>query len=174
MTHTLLSPSTHPTWPDSPPIKGLSTQSLQDLVLEIAAQPNRWEHAVRFDRAERHWARLAAPAGVDIWLLTWLRSQSTDLHDHGDSAAAFTVVRGAVTEIRPDTSGRLLPRTFSAGLVQQVEPGTIHDVRNERATPAVSIHAYSPPLTTMTYYAWSDGLALPTRSVRTSEPEEGP
>lgn len=41
------------------------------------------------------------------------------------------------------------------------------------SAPAVSIHAYSPPLTRMTYYA-TDGSGLPTaRTVQTHEPEQG-
>ena len=53
-----------------------------------------------------------------------------------------------------------------------IEPGQVHDVRNELVEPAVSIHAYSPRLTEMTYYAWRDGAAAPVRTVVSDEPEQ--
>lgn len=42
-------------------------------------------------------------------------------------------------------------RTFGPG------PGYVHDVRNTSAGPAVSVHAYSPPLTEMTRYDLTPG-----------------
>ena len=146
---------------------------------DIAARPELWEPAVELarttdtaTRTERHWARIDGPPGVDVWVLTWLTFQGTDLHDHGRSAAAFTVVRGALHEIRPDDQGRLKPRKFIPGLVATIEPGAVHDVRNELAEPAVSIHAYSPRLTEMTYYEWVSGRIAPVRTVRGDEPEQ--
>jgi hypothetical protein len=44
--------------------------------------------------------------------------------------------------------------------------GYVHDVGNPAAMPAVSVHAYSPPLTAMSYYAVEPGPSLRrTRSV---------
>jgi len=117
------------------------------------------------------WTRLEAPAGVDVWLISWLPSQGTELHDHGASSAAFTVVAGTLTEIRPD-DGRLVPQEFRAGRTQTVDPGDLHDVLNAGTEPAVSIHAYSSPLTRMTYWARdAEGTLVPTRTVETDEPE---
>ena len=145
---------------------------LAELVAQVAARPELWEHAVRFDGRERCWTRLDGPEGVDLWVLTWLTFQGTDLHDHGRSAAAFTVVRGALHEIRPDERGRLVPRKFVPGVVATIAPGAVHDVRNELVEPAVSIHAYAPRLTEMTYYAWLDGEVRPVRTVHGDGPEE--
>jgi mannose-6-phosphate isomerase-like protein (cupin superfamily) len=144
---------------------------LERLVADVAARPSLWEHAVRFDGRERCWTRIDGPAGVDVRVLTWLTFHGTDLHDHGRSAAAFTVVRGALHEIRPDAQGRLRPRKFVPGVVATIAPGEVHDVRNELAEPAVSIHAYSPRLTEMTYYSWLDGVVAPVRTVVSDEPE---
>jgi hypothetical protein len=36
----------------------------------------------------------------------------------------------------------------------------------------VSIHAYSPELTEMTYYSWADGRITPERTVLTDAPEQ--
>lgn len=53
-----------------------------------------------------------------------------------------------------------------------VLPGELHDVRNESPEPAISIHAYAPRLTEMTYYSFTDGGPLPVRRVLSDEPEE--
>jgi mannose-6-phosphate isomerase-like protein (cupin superfamily) len=146
------------------------TDALSRLVLSVAARPTEWRDLVAFGQTERYWARLDSPADVDLWLLTWLPSQGTELHDHGDSAAAFVVVGGAVTEARV-RDGAIEDRVLHQGHVQTVERGVVHDVRNTGNEPAISIHAYSPRLTSMTFYdVTSDGL-VPQRTVETDEPE---
>jgi len=47
----------------------------------------------------------------------------------------------------------------------------IHDVRNAGERPAVSVHAYSPPLTSMTYYDLEAGELIPIATVLTDDPE---
>ncbi|GAA4973070.1 cysteine dioxygenase family protein [Kineococcus glutinatus] len=166
------------TQPLSPPVPAAAlpaseaTRTLAALVRGIAARPQLWRPAVRFGAAERWWTRLDAPAGVDVWLLTWLRSQGTDLHDHGGSAAAFTVVAGTLTESRATRDGALhaVPLT-PAGGARTVEPDVVHDVRNDHDEPAVSIHAYAPRLQRMSFYAVTGTGLTRVRTVRTDEPE---
>lgn len=159
-----------PTSPTSP--TPLGVDELTALTRSLAAQPELWQPLVRFQESGRWWTRLDAPDGVDVWLLTWLPSQGTELHDHGSSAAAFTVAAGTLTEFRPDDLGRAVPQDFATGLTQTVDPGDLHDVLNGGTEPAVSIHAYSPPLTRMTYWATtSGGRLVPSRTVDTDQPE---
>lgn len=150
------------TLPAAAPTGAPTDVDLSTLVADIAARPHLWEHAVRFDGQERCWTRIDGPEGVDVRVLTWLTFQGTDLHDHGRSSAALTVVRG-----------RLVPRTFVPGVVATIAPQDVHDVRTELAEPAVSIHAYSPRLSEMTYCAWLDGAVRPVRTVLSDQPEEG-
>ncbi|RHA44052.1 cysteine dioxygenase [Cellulomonas rhizosphaerae] len=150
----------------------LGVEELTALTRSIAARPELWKPLVQFQDSGRWWTRLEAPDGVDVWLLTWLPSQGTELHDHGSSAAAFTIAAGTLTEFRPDAQGTPVPREFATGLTQTVDPGDLHDVLNGGTEPAVSIHAYSPPLTRMTYWATTDdGRLVPARTVDTDEPE---
>lgn len=135
-------------------VRTLSETELVDLVRRVAADRSCWEQHVDFTGAQRHWAKIEVPEGVDVWVISWQTFQSTDLHSHGDATAAFAAVQGTITEIRVDDLGRLMPRKFSPGVVQVVRPGEIHDVRNEVVEPAVTIHAYSPRLTEMYYYNW--------------------
>ena len=52
-----------------------------------------------------------------------------------------------------------------------VAPGVVHDVVNRSSQPAVSIHAYSPRLTRMTFWQVGRGTLLPARTVLTDQPE---
>src|SRR5581483_9638569 len=67
---------------------------------ELAGSPRPWAQEAVFDASGRWWKRIEHSAEVDIWLLTWLSGHSTDLHDHGGSAGAFTVLYGSLTEVR--------------------------------------------------------------------------
>lgn len=74
--------------------------------------------------------------------------------------------------MRVHDGGRRATTAHRAGSVTWLAPGIIHDVRGAGRRPAVSIHAYSPPLSRMNYYAdGRDGLHV-VRSVQTHEPEE--
>lgn len=137
----------------------LDLSALTELVTDVAAAPALWRPHLRFRKSGRFWTPLLRADDVDVWLLSWLQDQETDLHDHGGSSAAFTVVAGALRELRPgdgeDDTFRREP-----GETVWVSPGVVHDVANPWPAPAVSLHAYSPPLTHMTYYErHADGLA---------------
>jgi mannose-6-phosphate isomerase-like protein (cupin superfamily) len=134
---------------------------LDRVVRRIASEPAIWKPRVGFT-ADRFRTRLKAPEGVDVWLLTWLPGQGTDLHDHGDCASAFAVVQGALTEVRADEVLGVWSTTLDAPAVRLVEPGVVHDVRNDQRNPAVTIHAYAPRLGQMTFYDLSDGALHPT------------
>ncbi|XVX20918.1 cysteine dioxygenase [Actinomycetota bacterium] len=143
---------------------------LAEVVRRVAADPQAWRPLVHFDRGERHWARLhhpEVPADVELFVVSWRTFERTDLHSHGGATAAFTVVEGVVHEVRVDPRGRLMPRQFVPGIVATVGPDVIHDVRNERAVPAVTVHAYSPGLTDLRYYSWQDRQVRLERVVRT-------
>ncbi len=149
-----------------------SPQALLDLVGAVADDPSRWRDAVRFDAGRRHWSRLPAPDGAELWLLTWLPDQSTDLHDHGPSAAALTVVAGLLEEVRADPVGRRTSTVLRPGDGVHLVPGVVHDVGNRGTEPAVSVHAYSPPLSSMSFYeATASGLQQ-VRTVATDQPEQ--
>ena len=84
-----------------------------------------------------------------MWLLSWLPGQRTGFHDHGESSGAFTVARGTLREraapgCRPGPSVGVSP-----GEARSFGPRYVHDVINASVHPAVSVHAYSPPLTRM-------------------------
>lgn len=152
----------------------MNTYDLTTLALDVARDTSRWEQHVRFHSDRRHWARLPGPDDVDLWLLTWLPDQATELHDHGDAAAAVVVLRGRLTEVRAQPDGGLSTSVLIPGGAYGLAVGTVHDVLNAGPEPAVSIHAYSPRLTQMTFYAVdSDGLR-PTRTTPVEDDSKVP
>jgi predicted metal-dependent enzyme (double-stranded beta helix superfamily) len=150
---------------------GLAQSELIELVRSTAADKEKWRRHVRFDAAERYYYLLHSDADVDIWLLTWLPGQATTLHDHGGSAAALHVVTGSLHEDHADQAGRLEHHEIHVGDVHWLAPDAVHDVYNCHAPAAVSIHAYSPPLASMTFYRRGPAGLEPIRTVPTREPE---
>jgi mannose-6-phosphate isomerase-like protein (cupin superfamily) len=129
----------------------LDLDDLAGIVCGLADDESLWGPRVRFREDSRWWTRLHGDDSLDVWLLTWLHDQSTDLHDQGGSAAAFIVVQGELSEVRVE--GLSVRRSVvRPGQRRSVAPGVVHDVRNPRGFAAISIHAYSPPLRAMTYY----------------------
>ena len=152
----------------------LSMAELTLVVRSAAADARRWQSRLRLpDGNDRWWTLLSEDDHVDIWLLSWLPGQATDLHDHGPSAAAFTVVRGLLNELRLDRYGRAATYSRRPESTIWLAPGVVHDVSGAGVEPAVSIHAYSPPLREMNYYAPDPcGRLHRVRTVGGREPEQ--
>ena len=132
-----------------------------------AAEPEQWPVAPRFNPTDRWYHRLAAEPDHEVWLLTWLPGQGTDLHDHGGSAGAFHVFSGSLTEdtvtITPGGPPRITARELGEGAGRRFGTRHIHRITNRSSRPAISIHAYGPALSTMTRYRIGDtGLDVVT------------
>ena len=129
---------------------------------------------IDYDAEDRWHQRIYRDQRMDVWLISWLPSQGTQLHDHGGSSGAFTVLSGELTEtVAQRGSGAARLSDTVHGLGQSVGFGRhyIHDVRNLSAEPAVSVHVYSAPLSSMTYYDLSDGVLSRLVTVETDDPE---
>ena len=131
----------------------LSPARLGRLVAGLAGTPGDWRHLVRFERERRWYHRLDLADDHEVWLLSWLPGQQTGFHDHGDAAGAFAVADGELQELtaapgRPWVRSRAVP----AGSLRSFGSRHVHDVRNVSARPALSVHAYSPPLLAMRKY----------------------
>lgn len=107
---------------------------------------------------DRWFVRLHGDDEVDIWLISWVPGHRTELHDHGGSLGALTLLSGSLDEFRWDGQ-RLRRRRIEAGDQAAFPLGWVHDVLwappaavAAPADPTLSVHAYSPPLTVMSYY----------------------
>jgi hypothetical protein len=129
-----------------------------------AATPDQWPVAPRFNPVDRWYHRLATEPGHEVWLLTWLPGQGTDLHDHGGSAGAFHVLSGSLTEdtvtvgdpaedtVTAGSPARITARELGEGAGRRFGSRHIHRITNRSNRPAISIHVDGPALTTMTRY----------------------
>jgi predicted metal-dependent enzyme (double-stranded beta helix superfamily) len=133
----------------------LTVAELDELVRDLASRPAEWITQVRLDSDGRWYQRIQLSDQHEVWLISWLPGQSTGFHDHGGSAGAFAVVWGSLEERNVGSS-----RVVDAGSARSFGPKYIHDVVNSSAgSVAVSVHAYSPPLSEMTRYTLTpDGL----------------
>jgi predicted metal-dependent enzyme (double-stranded beta helix superfamily) len=134
-----------------------------------AAAGHDWAAQVQYRQDERWYQRLEQGDNHEVWLLSWLPGQRTGFHDHCGSAGAFTVVHGELREYTSASGrgaggrGTGMPggADFAAGRVRSFGPAHVHEVVNSSSGPAVSIHAYSPPLAGMRRYELtSSGLVL--------------
>jgi len=128
--------------------------------------------------AEDRWfTRLSGDDELDVWLISWVPDRSTELHDHGGSLGALTVVSGALSETRWDGDS-LRRRRLVAGDQAAFPLGWVHDVTWARDTvtlsrPTLSVHAYSPPLTAMSYYEVTERNTLRRNRTELTEKPEG-
>ena len=124
--------------------------------------------------ADTRWfTRLHAEDDLDVWLISWVPGHTTELHDHGGSLGALTVLSGALDEYRWTGDG-LRRRRLDAGDQAAFPLGWVHDVSAAPTSSpeTLSVHAYSPPLTAMSYYDLTQRHRLRrTRTVLTDVPE---
>ena len=131
----------------------LSAVQLRTMVHRIAGYQQEWLATVRYDAQERWYQRLEWCDSYEIWVLSWLPGQRTGFHDHGGSAGAFAVAHGTLDErAAPGGLPSAMAVTLAPGSVRSFGPRYVHDVANNSTRPAVSVHAYSPPLTRMRRY----------------------
>lgn len=131
-------------------------EELAEVVAQFASSDG-WIDKVRLNAQRRWYERLYCGLDHDIWVISWLPGQSTGFHDHGESAGAFVVATGVLEEHRPGERPHTIypskPRAFGADFA--------HDVRNVSLGPAISIHAYSPPLDEMNEYELNGDQLVP-------------
>ncbi|MGH2968920.1 MAG: cysteine dioxygenase [Solirubrobacteraceae bacterium] len=119
--------------------------------------------------AERHFEQLWRDDHVDVWVIAWASGNDTGFHDHDVSCGAVAVVEGEVIEERLVVGG--VPRTLRhrAGDAFDFDASHVHRMRQDSAAPAVSVHAYSPPLWRMGAYTVGGDGTLRRRSISYAE-----
>ncbi|MGU3497562.1 cysteine dioxygenase [Mycobacterium sp. C31M] len=142
----------------------------------LSGRYDRLMNGGRLPVEERWYKRLYSDDELDIWLISWVLDKSTELHDHGGSLGALTVVSGALQETRWDGS-ELRTRELGAGDQAGFPLGWVHDVVWTPApVPApvtLSVHAYSPPLTAMSYYSVTERNTLRRSRTELTDAPEG-
>lgn len=138
----------------------------------------RYDRLLRgLPKDDRWYTRLSGDDEVEVWLISWVPDKSTALHDHGGSLGALTVVSGTLRETRWD--GELLrQRRLTAGDQAAFPLGWVHDVVHAPgpvtvSEPTLSVHAYSPPLTAMSFYEVTPQNTLRRNRTELTDAPEG-
>jgi hypothetical protein len=147
----------------------LSPAELRDYVARLAAEPERWRSLVRRTGSDRHFEQLWRDDHVDVWVISWNRGNDTGYHDHDTSRGAVAVVEGEVVEERLTVGGAPRAVRPRAGSVFDFEASHVHRMHQDAAEPAVTIHAYSPPLWRMGAYAVEPDGTLRRQSISYAE-----
>src|SRR3984957_12388708 len=126
-------------------------------IVSLFASSDGWMDKVRLRAEQRWYERLYHGPDYDMWVISWLPGQSTGFHDHGASSGAFVVATGILEEHRAGERTRVM----HPGKPHAFGPDYAHDVRNVSLAPAISIHAYSPPLSDMNEYELDGGRLVP-------------
>ena len=130
----------------------LDADALGDLVASVALRSDLWTPLTVCDPDRRRYRLLFEDDRLDVWVLSWMPGQATGYHDHGSSGVALTAVQGAVVERQIRLGEPSIARTLAPGEVQRGPAGYIHAVTHSAGTPAVTLHAYSPPLVQVGQY----------------------
>jgi Cysteine dioxygenase type I len=149
--------------------RDLLQPELSELVAGLTERPELWRRHVSHDPSRRVYEQLWRDEHVTAWLICWMEDHDTGFHDHDLSSGAVSVVRGQVCEERLALGRSPLVRTFGAGQTFSFAASDIHRVLHAGAEPAVTLHAYSPPLWRMGAYAVRPDGVLARHSVSYAE-----
>jgi rhodanese-related sulfurtransferase len=150
----------------------ISPRQLGVVTAAVAANRQLWQDLVVEDADQRWYMPLHLSPTCDVWLLAWLPSQDTDWHDHGGSSGSLCVADGVLLEhLRTVGGHQVRTRRLQACERAVFGPAHVHNVTHCGDKPAVSIHAYSPPLVAMTYYELTPAGLVASETVEVSSPE---
>ena len=149
--------------------RDLDRAALRAVVIDLAARPAAWRPLVAHDAEHRRFEQLWRDEHLDVWVISWMHGHDTGFHDHDVSQGAVAVVAGAILEERLVLGGPPLARRHAAGAVFDFDASHVHRMRQDSPEPAVSIHAYSPPLWRMGAYAVAADGSLRRASISYAE-----
>jgi len=158
----------------SMPRSDVGPAELRRFVADLAARPELWVEHVVHDPQQRRYVELLRDEHVAAWLICWMEDQDTGYHDHDVSAGAVSVVSGRVREERLTIGGPARRRLYRAGETFAFSAADIHRVSHAGAEPAVTLHAYSPPLLRMGAYVLQDSGVLVRHPIAHTEELRAP
>jgi Cysteine dioxygenase type I len=159
-----------------PTTRAVGADVLAAIASGLAAVTLPWEVGHVEAPTERRYMRVLSTDAYEAWVICWPVGGSLDLHDHGGSAGAFSVVSGELDEATV-VGNETVVRSYAAGETASFGSSRVHAVANRSSTATTSVHVYSPPLSSMVYYEHdSDGqLVALTEDAASwnSEPDVG-
>lgn len=150
------------------PQRELTQTELLEIVERVAANPGAWQPHVEFREEERVCVQLHTDDHLDVWLICWNNDQDTGFHDHDRSTGAMRVLQGEVREQVLKFAVPPASHVFTEGDDVLLEASRIHCMCHSGKRPAITLHAYSPPLERMGIY----DLGPDGEITRTSAPKQ--
>jgi predicted metal-dependent enzyme (double-stranded beta helix superfamily) len=130
----------------------LGCDELRELVASLTARRDLWVPLIVSDRRRRRYRLMFEDDRLDVWVLSWMPGQSTGYHDHAGSNVALTALQGSVLERQLRAGKPSIERRLQPGMLRTGPAGYIHSVAHAAGDPAVTLHAYSPPLVEVGQY----------------------
>ncbi|HEX3793446.1 MAG TPA: hypothetical protein VHV57_02985 [Acidimicrobiales bacterium] len=161
----------------TPPVErrpGLSPLALLDLLQSYVAEMAGLVAPPGPDLLERRYELLELTDELEIWAIHWPKDRGLELHDHGGSNGALWVVKGALEEHSIERDGSLSNRSIPRGGGAAFGPAYVHDVVNVEEAPATSVHVYSPPMASMTFYRQEGSRLAVDRAEYRADPTWAP
>ena len=143
----------------------MTRPELQALVARLAADDSAWRHLVRHDANRRNYEQVLLDEHVGVWLICWMDDHDTGFHDHDISSGAVAVVEGHIREDRLAVGGEPSTAVYGPGDSFSFDASDIHRMSHASGGPAISIHAYSPPLQRMGSYSIDSAGVLHRASI---------
>jgi predicted metal-dependent enzyme (double-stranded beta helix superfamily) len=138
----------------------LGCDELAELVTSLAERRDLWMPLVVSDRHRRRYRLMFEDERLDVWVLSWMPGQATGYHDHADSNVTLTALQGSVLERRLRAGQASVEQRLRPGILRKGPAGYIHSVAHGGGEPAVTLHAYSPPLVEVGQYRAGPGDEL--------------
>jgi predicted metal-dependent enzyme (double-stranded beta helix superfamily) len=135
-----------------PHVGVLDVAELEQLARDLAADSDVWEPLTVVDEQRRRYRLLYEDERIDVWVLSWMPGQGTGFHDHDLSSVGLACARGEVVERQMLLPTGATSIAMTPGSSRQGPPGYIHSIAHVGGEPAVTIHAYSPPLARVGQY----------------------
>ena len=151
------------------PVGALDAEELRALAQGLRDDRGLWEPLVHHTPDQRNYELLLHDDRAMAWVISWMDDHDTGFHDHDVSSGAVHVVEGRIREERLRLGRAPLTRTFGAGATFGFGAADIHRVAHAGGGPAVTIHAYSPPLWRMGAYEVQADGGLRRHSVSCAE-----
>ena len=149
--------------------RDLEAPELRALVKRLAGDPGTWRDHDLDATQPRAYRELVRHDHLSVWLISWGEEADTGFHDHDVSSGAVHVIRGAVEEERLLLGAPPSARRFAAGDAFDFDASVIHRVTHTGDAPALTLHAYSPPLWRMGAYLVEPSGVLTRRSISYAE-----
>ena len=149
--------------------RDLDERELLELVCDLSGRPEVWRPRTPDPAGGRAYEELIREQHLSVWLIAWAQGGDTGFHDHDLSSGAVGVIEGGVREDRLVVAGFPTSRVVKAGGAFSFSASDIHRVTHAGRGPALTLHAYSPPLWRMGAYEVTDDGGLRRHSISYAE-----